>query len=434
MNYAKSLELYKRASKSMSGGLHSNGRFRKPHPIYFKSAQGAYATDLDGNTFIDLIMGNGSILLGHNNPEFNERFQQYMANNGGLVTGFDSQLSVEVAERFLALTHHERVRFTQTGTEAINHCLQIVRAYTGRPNIAVMEGAYDGWTDAVYVNCFAPASAIGDADRPNPVPGTCGVDTRVSQNTLVLPFNNIEASEKLIRENKDTLAAIILEPIMIDIGFVEAEPAYIQFLRRICDELGIVLIFDELLTGFRIGLGGCQEYYKTKCDLSIFGKAFANGYILAAVAGKADILDITAPGGKTAFLGTFNGHQISLCAAAATFDMIESGEVTKKIMHCADLLREGFNQLADKNGVTAHLYGKGGHFQVYFTDVVPKNYRDALTTDGAKYTQYVNAMQEHGVWCSQNPLSHHVLSLAHDEAVVEKILAAMDASLQAVHE
>lgn len=431
MSYSKSLALYSRAAKSISGGLHSNGRFRKPHPLYFCKAQGPYVTDIDGNTYIDLIMGNGTLLLGHNNPEFNQRFADYVAKNNGLVTGFDSPLSVETAERFLALTNHERVRFTNTGTEAITHCLHIARAYTGRPNIAVMEGAYNGWTDAVYVNCFAALNAIGSEDAPNAVPGTAGLDSRIVNNTVVLPFNNIEASKKIIEAHKDDLAVIILEPIMIDIGFIEATPEYIRFLRNICDQYGILLLFDELLTGFRIGLGGCQEYYQTKCDLSIFGKAFGNGHIIAAVAGKASVLDISAPGGKTAFLGTFNGHQLSLCAVAATFDLIESGEVTKTIMTNADYLREEFNALARQKGVAAQMLGKGGHFQVYFTDAELNNYRAAATTNGEQYAKYVNALQERGVWCSQSPLSHHVLSIAHDGSVIDKVLTAMDQALQA---
>ncbi len=431
MSYAKSLELYGRAAKSISGGLHSNGRFRKPHPLYFAKAQGPYVTDVDGNTYIDLIMGNGTLLLGHNNPEFNQRFADYVSKNNGLITGFDSPLSVATAERFLALTKHEQVRFTNTGTEAITHCLHIARAYTGRENIAVMEGAYNGWTDAVYVNSFAPLNAIGPETAPNSVPGTAGLDPRIVNNTVVLPFNNIEASERLITAHKDDLAAIILEPIMIDIGFVEADPAYIRFLRQICDQYGILLLFDELLTGFRIGLGGCQEYYQTKCDLSIFGKAFGNGYIIAAVAGKASVLDVCAPGGKTAFVGTFNGHQISLCAAAATFDMIESGQVTKTIMANTDYLRQEFAGLVQKNSVAAQILGKGGHFQVYFTDIPLRNYRDAATTNAAQYSAYVNALQESGVWCSQAPLSHHVLSIAHDKDILDQVLTAMDKALQA---
>lgn len=431
MNYPKSQALYERASQVMSGGLHANGRNRKPHPIYMAKAQDAYVYDIDGNRFIDLIMGNGTMILGHNNPEFNERMAAYMERNGHLVTGFDSPLSVEVAEHFLKITGNERVRFTNTGTEAVTHIIHIARAATGRNTIAVMEGSYDGWSDMIYVNSFAPLDKLGDPDRPNSVPGAGGLDPNVVASTLVLPFNNIEATEKLIREHKDDLAAIILEPIMVDIGFVEATPAYIKFLRKICDELDIVLVFDELLTGFRIGLGGCQDYFGVRADLCMYGKAYANGYITAAVSGKAKYMDLTAPGNGVAFLGTFNGHQVSICAAAATLDMMDSGDVTRFIMGQADALRNEFNAMAKRKGIPAHLLGKGGHFQVYFTEEAPTNYRQAAVSDPARYGKYVQSLQESGVWCSQNPLSHHVLSLKHDRDVLDEMLSAMDKALDA---
>ena len=229
-----------------------------------------------------------------------------------------------------------------------------------------MEGGYDGWADMVYVNCFAPLDQIGEEDRPKSVPGGGGLDPVTVSSTLVLPFNNIEATEKLIREHKDDLAAIILEPIMIDIGFVEATPEYIHFLRKICDELGIVLVFDELLTGFRIGLGGCQDYFGVKADLCMYGKAYANGYITAAVAGKTKYLDYTIPGNGVGFIGTFNGHQNSLCAAAATLDMLDSGEVTKTIMANADLLRNEFNEDGRPERCTGVASGKRRTFPGIF--------------------------------------------------------------------
>ncbi len=430
MNYPNSKALFERASKVMSGGLHSNGRNRKPHPIYMSKAQDAYVYDIDGNRYIDLIMGNGTMILGHNNAEFKERMFEYIERNGNLVTGFDSPLSVEVAEHFLKITGNERVRFTNTGTEAVTHIIHIARAATGRNTIAVMEGAYDGWCDMIYVNSFAPLDQIGDEERPNSVAGTKGLDPNVVSSTLVLPFNNIEATEKLVREHKDDLAAIILEPIMVDIGFIEATPEYIQFLRKICDELGIVLVFDELLTGFRIGLGGCQEYYGVRADLCMYGKAYANGYITAAVSGKAKYMDITAPGKDVAFIGTFNGHQISMAAAAATMDMLDSGDVTRFIMGQQDKLRDAFNAMAQSKGIDAHMLGRGGHFQVYFTKEIPTNYRTAAITDVARYSKYVQSLQESGVWCSQAPLSHHVLSLQHTDDVIETMLSAMGKALE----
>ncbi len=431
MNYSKSKALYEQASKYMSGGLNSNGRNRSPHPIYMQEAAGPYITDIDGNRYIDLLMGNGSVLLGYNNPQFAEKMAKYTQDCQGIITGFDSPLSVETAARFCKLTNNERVRFANTGTEAMMHCLRIARAYTGRSNIAVVEGAYNGWCDAVFVNSFAPLAAVGDENAPLSVPGVGGLDPRIVENTLVLPFNNIEATEKLIRQNASQLAAIVLEPVMIDIGYIEASKEYLTALRNLCDELGIILIFDELLTGFRVALGGAQAYYGIKADLAIYGKAFANGYVMSAVAGKAEILDISAPGGKTSFIGTFNGHHLGLAATAATFDLIEDGKISQSILDNTQYLVDQFALIAQEVGIEACLLGRGGHFQVYFLAEKPYNYRTAAQTNAERYKVYVQTLQENGVWCSQAPLSHHVLSAVHDQAIIDQVLIAMKKALQA---
>lgn len=424
----KSKELYERALLTVPGGLNANGRFRSPHPLYMRHAEGAYVIDIDGNRYIDLLMGNGSILLGHNNPEFNRKVTN-MKGRSDLLTGFDTLLSVETAEKFCNTTKNEKVRFVNTGTEAIMHCIRISRAYTGREKIAVMEGAYNGWCDQVFVNSFAPLNAIGHAERPESVPGTGGLSSKIVEDTLVLPFNNIVSTEKLIHEHKNELAAIILEVVMIDVGYIEANREYLQFLRSICDECGIILIFDELLTGFRLSLGGAKEYYGVNCDMAIYGKAMANGYIIAAVAGKSHILDVSAPGGLTTFNGTFNGHQLSLCAASAMLDMLEDGRITREITTNAEYLRDTFAILTKDIGINARLVGYGGHFQVYFVEKQPHDYRSAAISNKAQYRAYVDALEKNGVLCSQNPLSHHALSLAHDRTVINEILVAMEKSL-----
>lgn len=432
MNTIKSKELYERAVKIMPGGVNSNGRARSPYPIYFKEAQGPYLIDVDGNKYIDLIMGNGSIIFGHNYKPFVDEMNRRLSLNGGMTTGVETEISIEVAEKFLSIVGHERVRFTNSGTEAILHCMHIARAYTGKNDIAVMEGAYNGWNDHVYVNSFASLQDIGPEERPNSVPGMGGMDPKVVESTLVLPFNNIEASEKLIRENAHRLAAIILEPVMIDAGYVEAQKSYIKFLRGICDELGIILLFDELLTGFRIAPGGCQFYYDTKCDLSIFGKALGNGHIIAAVAGKKAVMDECAPGGKTSFVGTFNGHQYSMCAAAAALDLLKDGSVHKVLDARTKYMADRFNESAKKYGVAAVLNGKGGHFHWYFTGKDLVNYRDIVTSNSKDYAVFAEAMQQQNIWMSGKFMSHHAISLSHDDEVIEKLVKAMDKSLLTV--
>lgn len=432
MSTLKSKELFERAAKSMPGGVNSNGRAGSPYPIYFKVAEGPYLIDVDGNRYIDLIMGNGSIIFGHNYKPFVDDMNRRLSLNGGMSTGVESELSVEAAEKFLDIVGHERVRFTNSGTEAIIHCLHIARAYTGKNDFAVMEGAYNGWNDHVYVNSFASLQDIGPEQKPNSVPGMGGMDPRVVESTLVLPFNNIEASDKLIRENAQRLAAIILEPVMIDAGYVEAEKSYIKFLREICNELGILLLFDELLTGFRITPGGCQSYYGVKCDLSIFGKALGNGHVVAAVAGKEAVMDVCAPGGKTSFVGTFNGHQYSMCAVSAALDLLKDGSVYRVLDERIKYMADRFRESAAKYGVAAVLRGKGGHFHWYFTDKNVVNYRDIVTSNSKEYSLFAEAMKQENIWMSGKFMSHHAIGLGHDDEVIEKLVKAMDKSLLTV--
>jgi glutamate-1-semialdehyde 2,1-aminomutase len=430
MTMTKSKELYTRATKSIPGGVHSNSRDRLPHPLYFKQAKGAYITDVDNVTYIDLIMGNGAIIFGHDYEPFKEKMKEKLGN--GLLTGVESELSIEAAEKFLELVPVEQVRFTNTGTEAMMHCISIARSYTGKNDVAVIEGAYNGWYDYVFVSSWPDLSKAGNIEAPKSLPGMGGLHPNAVQSTLVLPFNNIEATEKLIREHAHRLAAVILEPVMIDVGYIEPDVAYLKKLRELCSELNIILIFDELLTGFRISLGGCQAYYDIKPDLSTFGKAISNGYILAAVAGKREFLKESVSGGKTSFIGTYNGHQVSLAAAIAVFDLLKDGKVLQTLQERTERLIQSFAESAKKYGINAQMKGRGGHIHWYFTDKNIRNYRDAAYSNAQHYYTFAQEMNKQNILMSNKYLSHHKLSYSHDDEVLEKLSHAMDKALFAV--
>ncbi|HYF82169.1 MAG TPA: aspartate aminotransferase family protein [Clostridia bacterium] len=430
----KSKQLYDRAVKSVPYGVHSNSRYRVPHPIYFKSGKGAYLYDVDGNEYIDLNCGNGAVMLGHGNEEFNRRFNENLQSCSGLTTGSETELAVKAAEVFRKIFPVDKVRFTNSGTEAITHVMHMARAYTGKNDFALVEGAYNGWSDYVNISNFPSLSEVGDAKRPNAVPGSGGLDKKAIDSSLVIPFNDLEASRILLTENKDRIAALILEPVMIDIGFVESEKGYLQGLRTICDELGILLVFDELLTGFRVPDGSCQKHFGIVPDLSIFGKAIANGHILAAVAGKEDVMNIAAPiGGKTGYVGTFNGHVYSMAAGLAAMEMLLDGTVRETLDKRTLYLKSEFEKSAKKYGITAIMNGRGGHLQWYFTDSV-QNYRDAAGSNTSNYVNFANAMLEQGILVVPKPLSHHAITLGHDDEVIEKLVVAMDNALKAAAE
>ena len=430
MKLEKSRELFDRAVKSVPGGVHSNSRFRNPHPIYYKEADGAYLTDVDGNRYIDCIMGNGAVILGHNDQEFNERIQHY--STSGIVTGVETELSIKTAEKFLSIVPTaERIRYTNTGTEAVMHAMAMARTYTRKQDIAVIEGAYNGWHDAVFVSTWPDLQKAGDSAKPNSLPGGSGLIDEVVKSTLVLPYNDLEVAERLLTENKHRIAALIIEPTMIDIGYVPAKKEYLQGLRKLCDNLNIVLVFDELLTGFRDAPGGAQQHYGVTPDLSTFGKAISNGYMLAALAGKASIFETVTPGkGTCSFVGTYNGHQVSLAASLAFMEIYEERKVFQTLQMRTEKLIQEFNRLADKHNIKAKMQGRGGHFHWYFTDQEIVDYRSATQSSKENYAKFIETFSKSGVYCSPNYLLHHAISMAHTDDVIQDLVNYMDLSLK----
>ncbi|PWW31299.1 glutamate-1-semialdehyde 2,1-aminomutase [Cytobacillus oceanisediminis] len=430
MELTKSEELFTRAVKSVPGGVHSNSRFRNPHPIYYQKAEGAYLTDVDGNRYIDCIMGNGAVILGHNDSDFNERIQFY--STSGIVTGVETELSIKTAEKFLSMVPTaEQIRYTNTGTEAVMHAMAMSRTYTQKPDIAVIEGAYNGWHDAVFVSTWPDLQKAGDKSEPKSLPGASGLIEDVVKSTLVLPFNDLESAERLLTENKHRIAALIIEPTMIDIGYIPAKKDYLQGLRRICDQLNIVLVFDELLTGFRDSPGGAQGYYGVTPDLSTFGKAISNGYMLAALAGKASIFETVTPGkGTCSFVGTYNGHQVSLAASLAFMELYEEKQVFRTLQNRTEKLIAEFAKSAEKYQVKARMQGRGGHFHWYFTDQEITDYRSATHSEKEKYATFIAAFAQKGIYCSPNYLLHHAISMAHTDDIIQQLADYMDVSLQ----
>lgn len=426
-----SQSLYARALRVTPAGVHSNSRARPSHPIYYQRADGPYIWDVDGARRVDLGMGNGAVLLGHNHPWVQEAVRAALET--GITCGLETESALRAAELFVQIVPSaEQVRFANTGTEAMLHALQIARAVTGRRRIAKTEGAYHGWADSVQVSTWPDLAKAGPEDAPNPLPGTGGMDPEVVRDTLILPFNHLAPSERLLREHADEVAAVVVEPVMIDVGFIPARPEYLAMLRRVCDETGIVLLFDELLTGFRVARGGAQERYGVQADLAIYGKALGNGYPVAAVAGKADVLARSAPGaGNASFVGTFNGHAVVMAAVEASLQALADGSATATLQRNTELLITAFDELAARHGVPAQMQGGGGHIHWYFTGEAVGSYRQAAYASKARYAAFIETLAARDFAVFPNYLLHHAISLAHDESVLEALIDAMDAGLQA---
>ncbi len=376
-------------------------------------------------------MGNGAIMLGHNHPVVQEAVAD--ALTAGITCGLETESAYRAARLFLQLVPSvDQVRFTNTGTEAMLHALQIARSATGRRRIAKTEGAYHGWADSLFVSTWPDLSKAGPELAPHALPGTGGLDPQVVQDTLVLPFNQTEAAEQLLRASAHEIAAVVIEPTLIDVGFVPAQPEFMSMLRRVCDEMEIVLLFDELLTGFRLARGGAEEHYDIRADLAIYGKALGNGYPVAAVAGKENVMAWSAPGpGRASFVGTFNGHAVNMAAVEATLNQLADGSATATLQARTKRLIDAFAASAARHGVAASMRGAGGHIHWYFAPNAPETYRQAAQASPSRYAAFIRVLAENDFMVFPNYLLHHAISLAHDEAVLDRLIDAMDQGLQA---
>ena len=432
MNLQLSKKMYEEMKSYAPSGVNSNSRFVSPHPLYYKKGEGAYLTDIDGNRYLDIVLGNGALILGHHHEKFMGKYIENLQS--GIITGVETPLSVEVAKQFLKFVPTmDQVRFSNTGTEAVLHAIMMARTYTNKQDVAVIEGAYNGWSDVVNVSTWADISQAGEEERPKPLPGSKGLNQKIVESTVVIPFNNIEAASKILEENQHRIAALVLEPTLIDIGYIEGQKEYLKGLRDICTKLNIVLIFDELLTGFRESEGGYQKRIGVTPDLSTFGKAIANGFPLSAVAGKKEIMQVAEakPDGYS-FVGTYNGHQSSLAAARAFFEVFEEENVLAKLDEKTDRLISFFERKVQELNLDAYMVGKGGHIHWYFLKEKPTNYREAAQSNSEQYISFIQSLQNDGIYCLAKPLSHHAISLAHGEEELRRFEEAMGRALEKV--
>lgn len=421
-----SKRLYERMVRSVPSGTHSNSRARSPYPVYFERAKGPHLWDVDGNRWIDFTMGNAAVLLGHGNEHV--RDSVVAALDAGLGAGVESELSAVAAEAFLTMVKQaEQVRFTNTGTEAMMHAVHTARAVTGRSGIAKTEGAYHGWWDDVYVSTWPDLSQAGSREAPRPLPGAGGLSPQAVEASLVIPFNDLEAARSRLTQAKDQIAALVVEPVMIDVGLIPPGEGYLHGLQELTRELGIALIFDELLTGFRIGTGGAQGHYGVQPDLAIWGKALANGFPIAAVSGTREYMARTQPGpDNSSFVGTFNGYRPALAACTATLEQLADGTVIDRVKQRSEQLKASFERLGRERGVPVQLSTIGGHFQPYFTAEDVVDYRSAATTDAATYARWAAGLEASDIQVPGKPLLHAAFSAAHRDEDFEALLDATD--------
>lgn len=428
-SYAKSIALYERTRKTLAGGVSSNVRYASaPVPLFFERGEGARLYDVDGNVHVDYVLGNGPAILGHAPKPVIDAVAASLAQ--GQVYAAQHPRETELAERLCRLLPGiEVVRFATSGTEAVLMAFRLVRAFTGRTKILKFEGHYHGWTDQAYISARPSLNEAGPADSPVPVAGSPGMPPSVLEDTVVAGWNDLDFLRAAFQRHKDEIAAVIMEPVMVNGGPAEPAPGYLEGVRALCREHGALFICDEVITGFRAGLRGAQGRYGVTADLTIYAKAVAAGFPLAMVGGRRDVMDTLLDKGVM-HGGTYNGNVQSMAAALAALDVLEAddGAVYRGFEARGTRLMQGIAAIAEKHKVPVKVQGLPGIFQVFFTaGAPPRNYREAIACDRDKALAFHTALQEEGIRTNQN--SKFFLSMAHDDAIIDETLAAADRAM-----
>ena len=417
-----------RARQVAPGGVHTSIRVVDP-ALSFARAEGAYIYDVDGNKYIDYHAAFGPFVLGHCDPKVTDRVRQTIGSVDLFGVGA-TELEVALAGK---IVHHvpsaEKVLFCNAGSEATYHAIRVARAATGSKLIIKFQGCYHGWHGYVLRNMLSAPDKIGQRD-----PGSAGMLDEEIDSTLVCTFNDIDEVRQTVADHPGEIAAIILEPIPHNIGCVMPTQEFLQGLRDVCDENGLVLIFDEVITGFRHDLGGYQKISGVTPDLTTMGKAMANGFPIAALAGKAALMDRfnTNPGGDVFFAGTYNGHAGSVAAALATIETLETEPVHEHIFRLGDKMRQGLQQIVDGLDLIGTVSGFGSVYTLYFMDGPVRNYTDLMRNNADHYVTYRQGLIERGVFEMPMNLKRNHISYAHTDEDIDHTLEAAEASLRAL--
>jgi glutamate-1-semialdehyde 2,1-aminomutase len=404
--------------------------------MLFDRAEGCRVWDLDGREYIDLCCSHGATLLGHGDPRVRRAVDQVLTR--GAACSYENELHTELA-RLLCETIPccERVRFTGSGTEATMHCLRLARAYTGRSKVLKFEGNFHGYHDQVMFAIGTPADRLGPETAPAAYPGSAGLPAGLEANLVLVPFNRPDLLQEAFRRHSDELAAVICEPIYYNAGCVLPTAEFMSTLRRLTREHGVVLIFDEVLSAFRMAPGGAQEYLGITPDLCTLGKAVGGGFALSVVGGQKKIMDRLMPTGDCQHSGTYNGHPVAVAASLAAVSAFRQPGFYQHINTVALRLYQGLNALFARHSLPAKAEGLGARFGIYFgIDGPVRCYRDAVRHQREQMLRFVAAAIEHGVYFHDygGAACHHGFCAAMTLADVDETLNRLDTAVGSLGE
>ncbi len=423
----KSEQLFSEALKFIPGGVNSPVRaFRAVggNPFFVSRAEGARLFDVDGNEFIDYVGTWGPAILGHSNPIIKKAIHNATENGTsfGMPNPFEVRMAKLICENVPSV---EKVRMCNSGTEACMSAIRLARGFTKRDKIIKFDGCYHGHTDSLLVKAGSGALTFGNPD-------SAGVPPSFTEHTIVLPFNDNEAVIAAFKANPGRIAGIILEPVPGNAGVYLPEPGYLDFLRKITQENGALLIFDEVMTGFRLSFGGAQQRFGIKPDISCFGKIIGGGLPVGAFGGRAEIMDCIAPVGPVYQAGTLSGNPLAMAAGIAALEQLQNGKAYDRLEELGKMLEDGMKSVVKRLKIDAQFNRCGSMFCCYFTSRPVKNLSDAMTSDRSLFAKFFNGLLDGGVFIAPSQFESGFISTAHAFEDIEKTITVAEKVLKTI--
>lgn len=417
----KSEKLFKKAVNLMPGGVNSPVRAFGPvggHPVFIDSAKGQYLTDVDGNRYIDYIGSWGPMILGHNDDRVVEAVIKQIGK--GISYGAATEAEVEMAQLMCDIVPSlEMVRMVNSGTEAVMSAIRTARGFTGKNKFIKFEGNYHGHSDALLVKAGSGVMTAG-------IPDSSGVPANCVKDTLTAVYNDLDSVKKLFDENKDEIACVIVEPVSANMGVVLPKDGFLKGLRKLCDDNNALLIFDEVITGFRLGLTGASGYFNIHPDLITYGKIIGGGMPVGAYGGRADVMQVVSPVGSVYQAGTLSGNPVAMAAGITQLKILkETPEVYKKTFELGEMLRNGAADIIKEAGLPYKVTGIGSLSCIFFTDKEVTDYTSAKTSDTAEFAKYFNHMLSRGNYFGPSQFESIFVSAAHTKENIDKTLTDM---------
>lgn len=431
---SKSATLYQQAQQFLPGGVSASFRVNKAtgQPLYLTHGDGARLYDVDGREYIDMCVSHGASLLGHNHPAIKAAYQQ--ALDLGIICSYETEHQTLLAKRMTEMVPGaEMVRFAGSGTETVMHGLRLARTATGREKIIKFEGHFHGYSDALNYSVSPAIAAAGPPEYPHAQPESAGMPHSDQGNIIIVPFNDVMALDAAFRQHGADVAALLMEPINYDQGCIPPLPGFVQRCRELCDQYGVLLFFDEVLTAFRMAPGGAQEYLGVIPDLAVLGKAFGGGAPISALTGKRVVMEHLRPLGNSEMSGTYLAHSTAVLPALAALNEYARPSFYAELDAVGERFYGGLQEIMERSGVPVRIQHVGPRFGIYFGVTEPvTNYRQAAQKNRAMEYTFIAGCVNRGVYFHASP--HHGFSAAHTDADMDRVLETAEAAMAEVRE